>query len=245
MGGDMALETLNGGLPSPPTKISSHGVPAPLDFIGEVNLIILEGPPAAGKGTQCDAIKEQMGCVHLSTGEILRENVNRATELGKKVFEFLERGELVPDDLVIDIVIARLMESDVEESGCILDGFPRTLAQAQALSRSNVNPTRVIMLEVTDETTAARIVGRRLDPLTGTTYNLDHLPPQSEEVRGRLVQRKDDLADAQRVRMANYKENISAIADHYRDKLVRIDGNRSPSEVTQDVVEVVRRDMEA
>eukprot|EP00435_Cladocopium_sp_Y103_P006401 s5384_g2.t1 len=135
-------------------------------------LLVIAGPPAAGKGTQCEKIKDKYGFVHISTGDILRENVKKGTELGKKAKGFMDSGALVPSELIVDLVKDRLMQDDVKEKGCLLDGFPRAPDQAQAMVDAGLDVEKFLVIKVPDDTLVERGCGRRLDPETGEIYHL-------------------------------------------------------------------------
>merc|ERR1719182_1304040 len=157
--------------------------------------IIICGAPASGKGTQCELLKEEYGVVHLSTGDMLREAVAQGTEVGTAAKGYMERGELVPDEVIIGIVKDRLAESDCKENGWLLDGFPRTEAQAIALEKAGILPKKVLFLQVPDEMLIERVVGRRSDPETGKIYHLKYSPPENDEIAARLTQRADDTEE--------------------------------------------------
>ncbi|CAK0906688.1 unnamed protein product [Prorocentrum cordatum] len=155
----------------------------------EAPLVVIAGPPAAGKGTQCEKIKAKYGYVHISTGDILRENVKNGTELGKKAEGFMKAGALVPSELIVDL--DRLEKDDVKEKGCLLDGFPRAPDQAQAMVDAGLKVKKFLLIDVPDEELVVRGCGRRLDPETGEIYHLKFKPPPAE-IMDRLVHRSDD-----------------------------------------------------
>jgi len=198
--------------------------------------MILVGPPGAGKGTQAARLVDSYSIPHISTGDMFRAAVKAGTELGKRADEFMQRGELVPDSLVIDLVLERLQQPDCAK-GFMLDGFPRTTPQAQALdealAKADIQLDAVVLIEVPDELIENRVVHRRQDPQTGKIYHLEHNPPRDEAVKARLVQRKDDTAEACRERLAKYHAQTAPIVPFYEDKglLVRIDGVGTPDEV--------------
>ena len=194
---------------------------------------IISGAPASGKGTQCEFIKEKYNVVHLSTGDMLRAAVEEKTPVGLKAKEFMDSGGLVPDDVIIGIVMARLKKPDCATRGWLLDGFPRTRAQADALSKAGGNCDVFIQLDVDDELLVERVVGRRSDPISGKIYHLKYSPPpdDDEELLDRLVHRSDDTEEKVVVRIENYKHNLDSIVDKYADKMIRIDGNRHPNDV--------------
>lgn len=198
--------------------------------------MILVGPPGAGKGTQAERLVETYGIPHISTGDMFRAAVSAGTELGRRADDYMKRGALVPDSLVIDMVLERLEEPDAA-NGFMLDGFPRTAAQAEALDaalrEAKIALDAVVLLEVPDELIENRVVHRRQDPETGKIYHLQHNPPQDEAVRARLVQRKDDTIEACRARLDKYHAETAPIVPFYAAKglLKRIDGVGAPDEV--------------
>lgn len=191
--------------------------------------IIIAGAPASGKGTQCEFIKAEYGCVHLSTGDMLRAAVKAGTPLGTEAKGHMDSGGLVPDQLIIDIIIARLAEADCMEKGWLLDGFPRTRAQADALSSAGLTPDAFLLLDVPDEMLVERVVGRRSDPETGIIYHVKFKPPPNDEIASRLEQRSDDTEEAIMVRIKAFHENVNAIIGAYTSNILRVDGNRDPN----------------
>mmetsp|Transcript_299 Transcript_299/g.640 ORF Transcript_299/g.640 Transcript_299/m.640 type:complete len:451 (+) Transcript_299:142-1494(+) len=193
-------------------------------------IVIISGPPASGKGTQCELIKEKFGYVHISTGDILRDNVKKETELGKKAKTYMDSGALVPDDLLIDLVKNRLQEQDIKEHGCLLDGFPRTPAQAKAMKDAGLEANIFLLVEVPDDVLVERGVGRRLDPDTGDIFHLKFKPPP-DSILARLVHRSDDHEDKIRARLEAYHSQIEGILGYFEPVLKRIDGNTKPDDV--------------
>jgi len=197
--------------------------------------MILVGPPGAGKGTQAAKLVDRHQCTHISTGDMLRAAVAEGTELGKKADGFMKSGQLVPDDLVIALVIERIRKPDCE-SGFMLDGFPRTRPQAEALDaelgRAGIALDLVLLIEVPDELIVERITGRRMDPETGDIYHVQFKPAPAE-IEGRLIQRKDDTAEACRARLEKYHSETAPIVPFYEEKglLVRVDGVGAPDEI--------------
>tara|TARA_B100001559_G_scaffold306235_1_gene297268 strand:- start:216 stop:839 length:624 start_codon:yes stop_codon:yes gene_type:complete len=196
--------------------------------------IILFGPPGAGKGTQAVRISEISGKPQISTGDMLRKSVSDKTDLGIQAQSYMESGLLVPDELIIQLISERIKEKDAV-NGVLFDGFPRTLNQAVELS-SIVKISSVISIEVPDEEIVGRIVGRRMDPLTGDIYHIDYNPPPTE-IKDRLVQRKDDNEDTVRNRLAAYHQQTSPLSKWYSEQgiLFAVDGNRTIEEVGKDI----------
>ena len=198
--------------------------------------LILIGPPGAGKGTQAARLVDIYKVPHISTGDMLRSAVRQGTELGRKADDYMQRGALVPDALVIDMVVERIGQPDCG-NGFLLDGFPRTLAQAEALNAAladaGVAVDAVVLIDVADEYIVERITGRRMDPNTGDIYHLSLNPPPADIV-DRLVHRKDDTEQACQARLEKYHAETTPVIPFYRDKniLVQVDGLGVPSEVT-------------
>ena len=189
-----------------------------------MNLVFL-GPPGAGKGTIAKVAKEALGVPHISTGDLFRANIKNETELGKRVREILASGGLVPDEITIKMVENRLSESDCEK-GYILDGFPRTIPQAEALSKMS-NVEGVINFVLSEEEIIKRLSGRRMCPSTGRTYHILFNPPKVEgiddETGEPLIQRDDDKPEAIRHRLELYNEATAPLIDYYKAKDVVLD----------------------
>lgn len=205
--------------------------------------MIFVGPPGAGKGTQAARLVDSYELTHISTGDMLRAAVQAGTALGQKADDFMKAGALVPDELVIAMVIERIGAADCAR-GFMLDGFPRTRAQAQALEaemqRAGIELDHVVLLEVPDGLIVDRIIGRRSDPETGEIYHLTHRPPPPE-IAGRLVHRKDDTEEACRARLAKYHSETAPIIPFYEERglLKRVDGVGTPDEVTSRMTKVL------
>ncbi len=194
--------------------------------------MIFIGPPGAGKGTQAARLVERLQIPHISTGDMFRAAVKAGTPMGKQADTYMKAGELVPDSVVIGMVEERIAQDDCE-NGFMLDGFPRTLAQAEALEKAGVELDVVLVLKVPDELIVKRITGRRSDPETGEIYHLEFNPPP-DEVKDRLVHRKDDTEEACRTRLDAYHAQTAPIIPFYEERgLVKtVDGVGSPDEVT-------------
>jgi len=199
-------------------------------------LVVIAGPPAAGKGTQCEKIKEKYGYVHISTGDILRENVKNGTELGLKAKGFMDSGALVPSELIVDLVKDRLQKDDVKEKGCLLDGFPRAPDQAEAMVEAGLKVQKFLVIKVPDDTLVERGCGRRLDPETGDIYHLKFKPPP-EDIVDRLVHRSDDQEEKIRARLEAYHSQIDGITPFFKDVVFDIDGTGKPDDVFSQVTE--------
>lgn len=197
--------------------------------------MILIGPPGAGKGTQAQRLVHTFGIPHISSGDMLREAVAAGTQLGRTAAGFMKDGGLVPDEVVIGMVIERISKEDCAR-GLMLDGFPRTRPQAEALDtalgRSAVALDAVVLIEVPDALILERVTGRRTDPETGAIYHLKFSPPPPEAA-GRLVHRADDTEAACTARLEKYHRETTPIVPFYEGKglLKRVDGVGSPDEV--------------
>jgi len=200
---------------------------------------VLFGPPGAGKGTQAEIIVEMTGKPQVSTGDMLRSAVSQGTKLGLEAKGYMESGQLVPDQVIIGLIEDRLDESDASD-GVLFDGFPRTIPQAEALSKIT-DVSAVISIEVPDEDIVNRIVGRRMDPETGEIYHVSFKPPPPE-LASRLIQRKDDNEDTVRNRLAAYHEQTKPLGVWYSNRgiLSAVDGTGTIQEVSQSVANAVR-----
>ena len=192
--------------------------------------IVLFGPPGAGKGTQASIIVELTGKPQVSTGDMLRSALSEGKELGVKAKAFIEAGQLVPDEVIIGLIRDRLNEPDASK-GVLFDGFPRTILQAEALEEIT-EVSLVISIEVPDDEIVKRIIGRRMDPVTGDIFHVTFNPAPAE-IRDRLVQRKDDTEETVRSRLDAYHKQTKPLGNWYgeRDLLIKIDGTGSILEV--------------
>ena len=201
-----------------------------------MNLILL-GAPGAGKGTQAEKICEKYGIPAVSTGNIIREALKNGTDMGLKAKSYIDAGKLVPDDIVIGIIKDRLSEDDCK-NGFILDGFPRTIPQAEALDNMGIVIDKVVDIEVPDDKIAARLSGRRVCLKCGATYHLEFKKPAKEGVcdvcGDELVQRKDDKPETVIDRLNVYHEQTEPLKDYYAKtgKLVIVEGQEEVAETT-------------
>jgi adenylate kinase len=216
-------------------------VPAnlPVFTVSELNLILL-GPPGAGKGTQAERLQEDFDLLYIATGAILRKAVAEETALGQKAKEYMDRGDLVPDEVIIGVIL-QCVESAPAQDGFLLDGFPRNVGQAEALEKAlgrlDRRLTAVLCIEAPDEDIIRRLSGRRTCVEAGHVYNIHTDPPKHDEVcdqdGSRLVQRDDDREDTVRTRLGVYHQQTSPLVEFYEERglLRRFDGTRSPTEV--------------
>ncbi len=206
--------------------------------------IILLGAPGAGKGTQAEVISDRLGIPTISTGNIIREALKTGTEMGLKAKSYMEAGQLVPDEVVIGIIKERLAEDDCR-NGFILDGFPRTIPQAEALDKMGIVINKVIDIEVTDEAIIKRMSGRRVCEKCGASYHMEYKLPQKEGVcdkcAGALVQRKDDHPDTVKARLEVYHKETEPLKDYYekQNKLSVVEGQDTVEHTTSLILQAV------
>lgn len=212
-----------------------------------MRLIIL-GAPGAGKGTQAEYLSNRFGIPHISTGDILRENVKNQTELGKKAKEYMDKGLLVPDEIVIEIVKDRLMQDDCK-NGFLLDGFPRTVVQAEALEKVlaelGQKIDKVLNIEVPDEKILERMSGRRICKNCGASFHVIYRPPKEEGrcdvCGGELYQREDDKEETVKRRLEVYHAQTQPLIEYYKNKglLVTAVGQEEIADTTKEVLKAL------
>lgn len=207
--------------------------------------IIMLGAPGAGKGTQARQLSLRFSIPHISTGDILREAVKNRTSLGLKAKSFLDKGKLVPDDVIIDVVKERLSKDDCR-NGFILDGFPRTIPQAESLN-SHISDIRVINIHVDEAELIKRLSGRRVCKKCGANYHIIYSPPTNEGIcnmcGGELYQRDDDTEDTIKARLQVYKNQTAPLIDYYKKKniLFTISGKGSIQDIFNEILKVLNR----
>lgn len=201
------------------------------------HVILVAGPPAAGKGTVCDGLKKRYGLVHISPGQILRDEVCKESDLGLQVKHYMSQGLLVPHELVIQIMHERLCRPDVLNRGCLLDNFPLTEEQAATFTKK-FGVEKLLLINVPEDDLIIRSTQRRLDPLTGRIYHLKYRPPP-DEIAARLVQRSDDQEESVKQRIETYNQHIQSILPYFNGKISQIDGTKAPAEVLALACEVL------
>jgi len=212
-------------------------------------IIVLMGAPGAGKGTQARLLQERLNLPQISTGDIFRALKNAQTPLAREVRDIMERGQLVPDELTIRVVKERTAQDDCR-NGYILDGFPRTPAQAASLNllaAEQGNEIIAVLIDVSVELLEKRMIGRRSCPVCGEIYNIYFQPPRNDNVCDlhpeiTLVQRADDNSETVRARLATYEEQTQPLIDYYKKAglLNIVDGTRAPEEIYQDIERIVK-----
>ncbi|KAL9245466.1 hypothetical protein vseg_019115 [Gypsophila vaccaria] len=193
--------------------------------------IMISGAPASGKGTQCELITAKYGLVHIAAGDLLRAEIASGSENGKRAKEYMNKGQLVPDEIVVMMVKDRLSQPDSQEKGWLLDGYPRSSSQAVALKDFGFQPDLFILLEVSEELLVERVVGRRLDPVTGKIYHLKYSPPENDEIAARLTQRFDDTEEKVKLRLNTHHQNVEAVLSMYQNIIFKVDGNTTKEDV--------------
>lgn len=212
--------------------------------------LILMGPPGAGKGTQAEKLVKDFSLTHISTGDMFRNAVKEGTQMGKKAKEYMDKGALVPDEIVVGIVKERLAEPDCAE-GILLDGFPRTQEQAEALDGVmgdlNMKIDAVISVDVDDEELVERLTGRRVCRNCGSSYHVKFNPPKVRNIcdhcSGELYQRSDDTIDTVNERLAIYKKQTMLMIEYYERQgiFIGVNGARSIDEVFADIAAEVQK----
>ena len=208
-----------------------------------MNLILL-GAPGAGKGTQAEMLVQKLSIPAISTGNMLREAIANGTALGKEVKQYMDGGLLVPDDLILSIIAERVQEPDCNH-GFILDGVPRTLAQAEALDAKGVRIDHVVSIEIDDAVIEGRMTGRRVCAKCGASYHITANPPATEGIcdqcSGELMIRKDDAPETVRKRLQVYHESTEVLKDYYAKagKLRIVEGNQSIEGANRDILEAI------
>ncbi|MCM8800727.1 MAG: adenylate kinase [Candidatus Omnitrophica bacterium] len=212
--------------------------------------IILLGPPGAGKGTQAKDLSQRLNLPHISTGDILRQNVSLSTELGKKAKDFMDRGLLVPDELITEMLKERLQQPDVQEEGFILDGYPRNLNQAQTLDnilkKKNTEIDIVFYLDTSESVIIQRLSGRLVCSKCGANFHIKNMPPKVDMIcdycQGELYQRTDDREETIKKRLQVYYKEVSSLIKYYerQNKLQRICADEEREIVLSRIIQMVK-----
>lgn len=212
--------------------------------------LVLLGPPGAGKGTQASEIVKKYSIPHISTGDILRKNISEGTELGKEAKDYMDKGSLVPDNLVVALIKERLKESDCKD-GFLLDGFPRTVEQADALDTElkslDYKLDKVLNIDVNKDALIERITGRRICKDCGATFHINFNPPKEEgkcdKCEGELAQRADDTEETVTNRIGVYSEQTEPLISYYEEKgiIANINGDQDIDKVFSEIVSVLEK----
>ena len=205
--------------------------------------LILSGPSGSGKGTQASKLSRRFGVVIVAPGELLRKAIYDSTELGLKAKAYMDGGKLVPDDLVIQLVQDKLNTPECRLGGWVLDGYPRTVGQAKALTDAGIIAEHCFALSAPEDTLIERCIHRRVDPVTGETYHLKtNPPPEDDEIRERLVKRHDDEEKTIQTRLAQFSENAQAISRVFSDITHGINAEQEPAKIFKDIVKILEAD---
>lgn len=219
------------------------------DFMTNKHRILLLGPPGAGKGTQAHYLMKKLGIPQISTGDMLRAAIEEASPLGKQVKSVMDAGELVSDELIVELVKKRLTQPDCQ-SGYLFDGFPRTIPQAEAMKTENIALDHVICIEVPDSLIMERITGRRIHPASGRSYHVIYNPPKQDnldDVTGEpLTQRKDDTQTVVTKRLQEYHQKTKPLISYYLKEVKtgsvqfhQIDGDQPVEQVNDDILNAI------
>ena len=242
-----AASTWIGGAVGAAEASTSAALATDFTTVKPVLNVIIAGAPASGKGTQCEKIKADFGLYHLSTGDLLRAAAaDEENAIGQEAARIMAEGGLVSDDIMLQLVTQELDKPEIRESGWLLDGFPRTAAQAAALEEYFLVPTKCILLDVPFDVLTKRVTGRRKDPETGEIYHMETKLPKKvneetgeeeidQEIMDRLETRADDTEEALAKRLEAFSANRDAIATAFSSIMLATDGNRPPDEVYADI----------
>ncbi len=209
-----------------------------------MNLIFL-GPPGAGKGTYASRVAAKLGIAHISTGDIFRENIKKQTELGKLAEQYINKGELVPDEITIKMTLERLRQPDCEK-GFILDGFPRTIAQAEGLEKAGIKIDLVLNFLVPEQVLIERMSGRRTCKKCGAIYHIINLKPKQEGIcdkcGGELIQREDEKPKVIKERLKVYAKKTAPLIEFYEQRglIKNLDGNRPIDVVVDEIINLIQ-----
>lgn len=231
-----------------PTPLRSSRAPNGLvvrcAYESEPLRVMISGAPASGKGTQCELITQKYDLVHVAAGDLLRAEIASGSENGKLARKYMDQGQLVPDEIVVMMVKERLLMPDSREKGWLLDGYPRSSSQAIALKEFGFEPDLFILLEVPEEILVDRVVGRRLDPITGKIYHLKYSPPETQEIAARLTQRFDDTEEKVKLRLHTHHQNVEAVLALYEHITLKVNGSVSKDDVFSQIDGVLAKLLE-
>ncbi|KAL5993337.1 hypothetical protein ACLOJK_014261 [Asimina triloba] len=232
-----------GPRPGPtPGGLTLAGGPAP-DRPNKGRRLAAAGRAGLDRGPEMSS--PSYGLVHIAAGDLLREEIAAGSENGKRAKEYMEKGQLVPDEIVVTMVKERILQQDAQENGWLLDGYPRSLSQATALEKLSIRPDIFLFLDddfvnVPEEILVERVIGRRLDPVTGKIYHLKYSPPETKEIADRLTQRFDDTEEKVKLRLQTYHQNFDAVLSIYKDETIKINGKITKEDVFEEVDAVLR-----
>lgn len=211
-------------------------------------IVILLGPPGSGKGTQAQQVSKALNIPHISTGDIFRDNISKGTELGKKAQKFIDVGQLVPDQIVLDMLFDRVSKPDAQ-NGYLLDGFPRTIPQAEAFDAKLTGKEKVVVinLQVNDKTIEERAAARWSCPSCSSVYNLKIKPPKvagtCDKCQAKLQRRPDDAPEVVKERLIVYHKQTAPLIDYYNKKkiLVNVNGENAPDQVNAEIMKIISK----
>jgi len=210
--------------------------------------VVILGPPGAGKGTQAKSLAEKLNLLHISTGDLLRENVKNNTTLGLKAKEFMDKGELVPDELVDKMILDKLNESK-NKDGFVLDGYPRNVSQAKFLEnllKDKQGKSFIIYLETSERVIVERLSGRRICSNCQAIYHIKNMPPKKDSLcdicGGTLYQRSDDKEDTIKKRLSVYLKETQAVLDYYKGRVIRISADDEKDVVFERILKIIKND---
>jgi len=198
--------------------------------------IVFAGPPGCGKGTICERLFEEFKIVPISTGQILRDEIDSKTKIGLEIQKLVESGQYVHEDFWLPLLKNRLQKEDCQKYGFIIDGAPRMKRQVEAFNNSGIVPTKFLVMDLPDEVSIARITGRRMDPTNDKIYHLIFNPPKDEQVKQRLIQRLDDSEDKCKTRLKLYREHFATVDTWYPNNIiVHVNANQPIDKVHAEV----------
>ena len=202
--------------------------------------VVLLGPPGSGRSTQAEIIANRYGLVHVCTRSLLKSEINRNPSVGQIVSQCLDSGNLVPDSIVLSLVEQRLKQSDCRVNGWILDGFPQTEAQINLLKSLKIRPSLVCLFDQPEEESIRRLSNRRIDPTTGTSYNLEINPPRDEATASRLIEMVEDREKVVKQRYAVWNNQVSNIEEAFKNMLLNVQADRPVEQITELICDAIQ-----